>query len=280
MLYTKQVTSRKVSVDGCEIHYHEAGEGDPLIMIHGGGPGAGGWTNYHKNIEALAARRRVILPDLVGFGESGKQPVTDTLFNFHAGFIQRFMAVLEIPSADFVGNSLGGGIVLRLLLSHPDLVGSVVLMGPGGSFPIFSSWPTLGLRLGMEYYQGDGPSPDKLRRLLQMMVWDQSLITDELVDTRYRASIDSETTRNPPLVKGGKLNDEVIWREDLSAVENRVLILWGRDDDIIPFDSALVLLRQLPNAELHVIPKCGHWVMWERPELFNRAVLSFLGSDS
>ena len=148
-------------------------------------------------------------------------------------------------------------------------------MGPGGSVPLFSQWPTLGLRMGMDYYQGDGPSQEKLRRLLQMMVWNKELITDELVEARYQASIDPDTKKNPPLVKGGKLNDEGIWREELSSIKNKLLILWGRDDDILPFDAAFLLLRQIPNAELHVFPNCGHWVMWERPSEFNRAVLNF-----
>ncbi|MEP7244077.1 MAG: alpha/beta fold hydrolase [Gammaproteobacteria bacterium] len=276
MTYTEQNTERFVQAGGVRIRYHEAGEGDPLLLLHGGGPGASGWSNYSRNVEFLAKRFRVLVPDMPGFGKSDKSLPPDKLFTYLAGSMNDFMEALDIPAAHFVGNSLGGGTALKLALDHPQRVRKAVLMGSGGGMPMFSTMPTEGVKHLVGYYEGSGPSLEKLRSFLDVMLYDGSAITEELLQQRYQASLDPETVRNPPIRRrGGKMPLEDLWREELTRLDHDLLLVWGREDRVVPLDCALVLLKQLRRGQLHVFPQCGHWVQWEKAAEFNALIAGF-----
>lgn len=259
------------------IRYHDIGQGDPLILLHGGGPGASGWSNYSRNVEHFSRHFRVIVPDLPGFGGSEKCLPDHGLFSFLATAIKNFLDALEISAADFVGNSLGGGTVLKLALDHPTRVRKAVLMGSGGGMPLFSTMPTEGVRRLVSYYEGDGPSMEKLRAFIDIMLFDASAITEELLQVRYRASLDPDVVRNPPIKRhAGKPVLEDLWREDLTRLDQQMLLIWGREDRVVPLDCALVLMKQLRRGQLHVFSQCGHWVQWEKASEFNALVSGFL----
>lgn len=276
MTITEQNTERFVQAGAVRIRYHEAGEGEPLVLLHGGGPGASGWSNYSRNVEFLSKRFRVLIPDLPGFGGSGKSLPPDRLFTYLAGAMNDFLQATGVDSAHFVGNSLGGGTVLKLALDHPARVRKAVLMGSGGGLPVFSTMPTEGVKHLVGYYEGSGPSLEKLRSFIDVMLYDGSAVTDELLQQRYKASLDPEVVRNPPIRKrNGRMPLEDLWREELTRLDHDLLLVWGREDRVVPLDCALVLLKQLQRGQLHVFPQCGHWVQWEKAAEFNALIAGF-----
>lgn len=276
MTYDEKNTERFVRVGDVNVRYHEVGSGAPLLLLHGGGPGASGWSNYSRNVEFLAKRFRVLVPDLPGFGGSDKSLPPDKLFTYLANVMDGFLVALGIDSAHFVGNSLGGGTVLKLALDHPERVRKAVLMGSGGGMPMFSTMPTEGVKRLVGYYEGSGPSIKKLRAFIDVMLYDGSMVTDELLRSRYTASLDPDVVRNPPIKRrNGRMPLEDLWREDLTRLDHELLLVWGREDRVVPLDCAFVLLKQLRHGQLHVFPQCGHWVQWEKADEFNSLIAGF-----
>jgi 4,5:9,10-diseco-3-hydroxy-5,9,17-trioxoandrosta-1(10),2-diene-4-oate hydrolase len=263
-----------VDAGGVKLHYHEFGAdrpGVPIVCLHGAGPGASAWSNFHGNVDAFAERARTLLVDLPQYGRSEKVVIDGGRQSFSATLIGEFLKALAIPEADFVGNSMGGQIALRLAIDRPDLTHAIVAVGSTPATSVLAPWPAEGVKLINSYYKGSGPSIDKMRRIAEALVFDPSFVTDELVQERYEASVDPDTvelfTSHPPQ------------REDFSArlgeVQAPVLLLWGQEDRAGAIDVALQLLRTLRDAELHVFPRCGHWVQVERQEQFNHLVLDF-----
>jgi 2-hydroxy-6-oxonona-2,4-dienedioate hydrolase/4,5:9,10-diseco-3-hydroxy-5,9,17-trioxoandrosta-1(10),2-diene-4-oate hydrolase len=271
-------TGRYAAVGTAKVHYHDVGEGEPVVLIHGGGPGANGWSNYDRNIAALvAAGYRLIIPDLLGFGLSDKPAVTGKRYSAHARTIIGLLDALKIDSAHLVGNSLGGGAALKLTLDAPERVRKLVLMGPAGLISAYTRVPTEGARLIFEYYGGNGPSREKLAAFIKLMVCDASQLTDELLENRFAASVDPAVVANPPFGRAGGGGAEDLWRDErLSALPHDTLVLWGREDRVNPLYTAEILLNQLPNARLVSFTRCGHWVQWERAAEFNAIVSGFL----
>lgn len=281
------LTERSVSVAGKPIFFAEAGAGPAVVMLHGGGPGASGVSNYSRNIEALAARFRVIVPDMPGYGRSVKRVDRHDPFGYLADMTRGLLDQLGVTTAHLVGNSYGGAAALRLALDTPHRVDKLVLMGPGGIGTTRGA-PTAGLNSLLSYYGGDGPSRDKLEAFIRnYLVYDGASVPDELIDLRYQASIDPEVVANPPLRRpSGPLALRTLWRMDLTRdkrlrrLRTPTLVLWGRDDKVNKPAGGPLLLDTMPNTELVMTSRTGHWMQWERAELFNRLVNEFLGTPS
>lgn len=267
--------TRSVEVGGTSLSYYEAGEGDPVVLIHGGGPGASGLSNYRRNVGPLAAGRRVIVVDLPGFGNSPSRPIREGLYDTFAEVMLGMLDALGIAKASIIGNSLGGGTTLSLALMAPERVDRMVLMGPGGGLPL-GPFPTEGLLRMLTFYDGEGPSREKLERVLDLLVFDRSLITPDLVEERYVASVRPDVIANPPLKGRGANPLDDLWRRPLHSLTHPTLILWGREDRVLPWDAGIALMKTIPNAALHIFPRTGHWVQWEQHEQFNHIVASFL----
>jgi len=276
---TEQSTAKSVMVDGVNIHYHEAGQGVPLVLIHGGGPGAGGWSNYSKNIAPLSKHFRVITPDLPGFGSSDVKPVGSAMPEWYATKMGQFLDVLDIDKAHFIGNSLGGMVTLRLAMDRPEKVDRMMLMGPGGSMPMFSQFPTDAIMTLLFFYDGEGPSFERLKGFANQFVYDPSAITDDLLEGRMKAALQPHIVENPPMRPTAGMVMEEVWRDKrLTTLPHETMILWGREDKVMPMDMAMPLLKQIPRARLFVMPQCGHWMQWEHADEFNSVVNNFLGA--
>jgi len=281
------LAEQTVVVNGRAIFYAEAGSGAAVVLLHGGGPGASGVTNYSRNIDALARRFRVIVPDMPGYGRSTKTLDQSDPFGGLADAIRGLLDVLGLEKAHLVGNSYGGAAALRLALDTPHRVDRLVLMGPGG-IGTTRALPTAGLNSLMSYYGGDGPSRDKLASFIRTyLVYEGDSVPDELIDLRYHASIDPDVVANPPLRRpSGPLALRTLWRMDLTRdarlkhLQTPTLVLWGRDDKVNRPAGGPMLLNTLPNAALVMTSHTGHWLQWERAELFNKLVCEFLQSDS
>lgn len=280
----KTLAERTVTVSGRPIFIAEAGSGPAVIMLHGGGPGASGLSNYARNIDELARSHRVIVPDLPGYGRSGKTFEHGDPFGFLAGAVRGLMDELALPTAHLVGNSLGGAAALRLALESPTRVDKLVLMGPGG-IGMTRSAPTAGLKALLSYYGGSGPSREKLAAFIRdYLVYDGAAVPDDVIDVRYQASLDPEVIADPPLRRPGSLR--TLWRMDLTRdrrlcrLQTPTLVLWGLDDKVNRPSGGPMLARLMPNAHLVMTPRTGHWMQWERPDLFNQLVEDFLAPDS
>lgn len=277
------MTEHTVWVDGKEIFLAEKGAGEPVVLLHGGGPGASGVSNYSRNIDALAERFHVIVPDMPGYGRSAKGVDGSDPFGYLAEHIRGMLDQLGIDRAHLVGNSYGGACALRLALDTPHRVEKLVLMGPGG-VGTTRGLPTDGLKSLLAYYGGNGPSIDKLRTFIRTyLVYDGDAVPESLIELRYRASIDPEVVANPPLQRPAGLR--TLWRMDftrdqrLSELSTPTLVIWGRDDKVNKPSGAAMLGDRMPNADVLVTANTGHWVQWERADLFNAVTAAFLGGQ-
>lgn len=283
---TANLTEHTVDVDGKQIFYAESGAGEAVVMLHGGGPGASGVSNFSRNIDVLARSHRVIVPDMPGYGRSTKNIDQSDPFGYLAYTVRQLLDELGVQTAALIGNSYGGAAALRLALDTPNRVSKLVLMGPGG-IGTTRGLPTAGLNSLLGYYGGDGPSRAKLEHFIRTyLVYDGASVPDELIDLRYQASIDPEVVANPPLRRpSGPLALRTLWRMDLtrdsrlSTLATPTLVLWGRDDKVNKPCGGLTLLNAMPNAELVMASRTGHWLQWERPELFNELVTDFLAAE-
>jgi pimeloyl-ACP methyl ester carboxylesterase len=268
---------RTVTADGLPLAYSEFGKGEALICLHGGGPGATGISNFRRNIGLLSESFRVIVVDLPGYGASPWRPVSegDGRFESLARVILSFMDVLGIAHTSFIGNSLGGAIAISVAMQSPERVRRMILLGPGGGYSL-SPAPTEGLLRMLAFYDGEGPTREKLEKVLDHLVFDRSAITPELVEERFQSCTRPEVLANPPLKGASNLRRDELWRGPLDQVHQPTLIVWGREDRVLSWDSALVLTKALPNAELHLFSKTGHWAQWERADEFNLLVKNFL----
>ena len=269
-----------VSVGARQIHVAEFGAGMPLLMLHGGGPGASGVSNYVRNIGALAQRFRVLVPDLPGYGRSSKTVDAGDPFGDQASAMRGLLDALDIERAHVVGNSLGGACALRMALDAPQRVGRLVLMGPGG-IGISQGQPTDGLKRLLGYYAGEGPTFDKLRAFIcQDLVFDASQVSDAVLQERFAASIDPEVVANPPLRATRDL--EAFKRLDFSldprlpALATPTLVMWGAQDRVNPPGGAAALQQLMPACDMVLFSRTGHWVQWERAAEFNAFVAGFL----
>lgn len=277
-------TERMVRVGERDIFVTEAGSGVAVVLLHGGGAGATGASNYARNIDVLAQQFRVIVPDMPGYGRSSKQIDQSDPFGDLASAIGGLLDALGVDQAHLVGNSYGGAAALRLAMDRPGKVDRLVLMGPGG-IGTTRALPTKGLQELLAYYGGTGPSRAKLDRFIrQYLVFDGDSVPGELIDARYEASVDPEVVANPPLRRpSGPLAPRTLWRMDLTRdarlakVVNPTLVVWGAADKVNRPSGGQLLVDAMPNCDLYLAANTGHWVQWERPELFNSLALRFLG---
>jgi len=278
-------TEQTISVDDREIFFTEAGTGPAVVLLHGGGAGATGASNYARNIDALAEHFRVIVPDMPGYGRSTKYIDHSDPFGDLAAFLGGFIDALGLKKAHLVGNSYGGAAALRLTIERPELVDRLILMGPGG-IGTTRALPTAGLNSLLAYYGGKGPSKEKITAFIRdYLVYDPTDVPDELIELRYQASIDPEVVANPPLRRpSGPTALRTLWRMDfsrdsrLAEVQTQTLVIWGARDKVNRPSGALMLAETMPNCDARLVAKTGHWVQWEQADLFNATALDFLGA--
>src|SRR3979490_3141982 len=177
----------EVDVDGpLKLHYHGAGVGNEqtVVLLHGGGPGAASSPNLSRNIPVLARQFHVLAVDQPGYGHSDKRAEHGQFNRYAARALKGLFDQLSLSRVPLVGNSRGGGTAVRFALDYPDRAGRLVLMGPGGvSVNLFAPDPTEGVkRLGKF---SSAPTREDLEAFLRVMVYDQKLITPELVEQRF-----------------------------------------------------------------------------------------------
>lgn len=261
-----------VDVNGVPTHYHDAGNGPVVLLIHGSGPGVSAWANWRGVIPDLARQFRVIAPDMLGFGST--QSDVDITYDATAWMrhLLDFLDVLGLDQISVVGNSFGGSLALRLALARPAAVERLVLMGSVG----VSSRITPGL----EAVWGFTPSFANMRALLDLFAYDRTRITDELAELRLTAAtrpgIQEAYAQMFPAPRQDGLDAMALPDRQLAEITQPTLIVHGREDQVIPLSNSLRLLELIPEAQLHVYGHCGHWVQIEEREAFVSLVEGFL----
>jgi 4,5:9,10-diseco-3-hydroxy-5,9,17-trioxoandrosta-1(10),2-diene-4-oate hydrolase len=262
--------------EGLRIHYHEAGRhhgGTPVVFLHGSGPGASGWSNFRRNFPFLVDNGfHVLLPDTLGFGYSSK-PDLDYDLNFVVGGLERFLKAVGVERCVVVGNSHGGAMATRLALSRPDLVTKLVLMAPGGLEDRETYMKMDGIRTMMKVFLGpSGITREGMEQVFRLQMYDATQVTADIIDERLAiAPLQPKrvlTTLNVPNLA-----------PELSRLACPVLGFWGSDDKFCPQSGAATLARECKDARVMLLSRCGHWVMVEKTELFNRTLLSFLQEE-
>lgn len=275
---TESGTSRSIAINGQSLHYHDAGQGPAVIMLHGGGPGAGGWSNFNRNFSAFVeAGYRTILLDCPGFNRSYPIVSADPRGLINARAVHALMDALDIRKAHLIGNSMGGLSALTFALEFSDRLDRMILMGSAGlGQSLFQPTPQEGIKLLMKLYRQ--PTLENLQAMLQVFVHDPSVLTEELVQQRWQAMQRSlEHLAN--FVKSNELNPRALFVDltpRLPEIRAKTLVVWGRDDRFVPLDNGLKAVWNLPDADLQVFSRCGHWAQWEHAAKFNRLALGFL----
>jgi len=280
--FTEASTSRFVDISEGDLtlrlHYNDVGQGaETVVMLHGSGPGASGWANFHRNIEPLvAAGYRVILMDCPGWSKSDPIVCDSSRSDLNARALKGLVDALDLNCVHIIGNSMGGHSTVAFALAYPERIGKLILMGGGTGGPsAFVPQPTEGIKLIGALYRD--PTIENLKKMMNVFVFDASSLTEELFQTR----LDNILARRDHLenfVKSSTLNPKQFpdFSHRLHEITAHTLLVWGREDRFVPMDTGLRLLAGLPHAQLHVFNRCGHWAQWEHAEAFNRMVLDFL----
>ncbi len=268
--------SRSISTGGFVTNYHDVGSGAPVLLIHGSGPGVSAWANWRLLLPVLSQTRRVIAPDMRGFGftERPANPAEASAYTM-AAWVQQavdLLDALEIEQADLVGNSFGGALSLALAIAHPKRVRRLVLMGSVG-VP-FEITP------GLDAVWGYTPSVEVMRGLLDIFAFSRALVTDELAHLRYQASVQpgfqEAFAAMFPAPRQRWVDAMASSEAAIRALPHNTLVVHGREDRVIPLANSLTLANWIERAQLHVFGQCGHWTQIEHAARFAQLVENFL----
>lgn len=274
-------TSRHLDTPRGRLHYHEAGSGPALLLLHGSGPGVTGWANFGGNLPVFAPHFRTLILDAPGYG--GSDPVDGDPVAVARDAAVALLDGLGIERAHVIGNSYGGIVGGHLAAAFPERVGRYVTIG-GIGFNITSTFPNEGLTRLVDFVEN--PTRENIVAWLESMVFDRAILTDDLIEMRYNAALDPVTMASSRkmytrgaldfIAQARRAPGAMAALDYLTRIEAPTLIAWGRDDKVSPLDGALLPMRMIRNAELHVFPNCGHWAMIECKERFETLVLGFL----
>ncbi|WP_297836341.1 alpha/beta fold hydrolase [Pseudomonas sp.] len=264
----------RINAGGIDTNYHDAGQGSatPLLLLHGSGPGVTAWANWRLNIPLLAEGRRVVAPDMVGFGYTERHEGIQYNLDTWVKHAIDFLDALEIEQVDVVGNSYGGALALAMAIRYPQRVRRLVLMGAAGV--------DFELTQGLDDVWGYVPSVEGMRHLMDNFAYNKALISDELAELRYRASIrpgyQEAFAQMFPAPRQRWVDALASPEADIRALDKATLIIHGREDRIVPPVTSKKLFELIDQAQLHMFGRCGHWTQIEHAARFNKLVTDFL----
>ena len=263
---------KSIDAHGVKTNYHDLGEGRPVILIHGSGPGVTAWANWRLNLPVLAESMRVIAPDMLGFGYTDRP--ADGVYSLERWrrHLMGLADVLQLEQFDIIGNSFGGALALSMAAHHPDQIRRIVLMGAAGlEFELTDA---------LDKVWGYEPSVEAMREMLDIFAFDNSLVSDELAEMRYRASIQpgfqEAFSAMFPAPRQQHITALSTPEEEIAKITSPTLMLHGREDRVLPMSTSLRLFDLLETAEVHLCGKCGHWTQIEHTDRFNSLVIDFL----
>ena len=278
---TEEGTSRTVQAYGTTIHYHDVGEGDPLVMLHSYGPGTTAWVTFHKNFPELSQHFRCIAMDLPNYAKTGPILYEEPMHKVQAKMAAALMDALGIDRAHVLGNSQGGQSALTFAYMFKERINKLIWggghIGTSGGYPneyLMVNKPEEGIIASRE--ASTNPTRENFRRYLDMHIIDKSLITDDLVDYLIH-----QHTGRQDLVDARAKSTSLPYDHSREAmdIEAPTLIIWGRNDRTCHFEIGINCLNLVRNSRLVVLKDTGHWSPFEKPAEYNARVLNFLKGD-
>jgi pimeloyl-ACP methyl ester carboxylesterase len=264
------------------LRYRDSGEGPPLLMLHGSGPGVTGWRNFSGNVPTFAQRYRTLVLEFPGFGVSDDFGAAHPMMSAQQA-VTAFLDGLGLETVRIIGNSMGGFVATEFALAAPQRVERLVTIGGIGT-TIFSPQPGEGIIRLSEFVEN--PTRDSLVAWLRSMVYDRNMLTEELIEQRWQQATEPGVLENSRRMYGraalarmaeaARAADVTPGWANLRRISVPTLITWGRDDRVSPVDMSLIAMRTLPHGEVHIFPNCGHWVMIEQKQAWEATVSAFL----
>lgn len=261
---------QKIQTGDIVTNYQDAGDGPPILLLHGSGPGVSGWANWRGVLTELADQYRLIAPDLAGFGYT--EVPSDIQYTRERWLQQilNFLDALGLEKVHVIGNSFGGSMALALAIHHPERVHKVVLMGSVGV--------PFELTPGLDAVWGYEPSIENMRALMaETFAYDASLINDQLVQSRHIASLRTQEAFASmfPAPRQRWVQAMAHSEQDIRSIRHPVLMVHGRDDKVIPVSTSLTLHEWIDDSQVHLFSRCGHWTQIEKGAQFCRLVRDF-----
>ncbi|MCP2256264.1 Pimeloyl-ACP methyl ester carboxylesterase [Prauserella aidingensis] len=275
---TESITSRDVMADDHSLRLYESGSGNatPVLWLHGSGPGVTAMANWRGLLTELAPEFYNIAPDVLGFGDSACPdpfpPGMMASVDLRAKNTLALLDALQVESPHVVGNSMGGIIAIRMAQMAPSRLRKIVLMGSAGNGGLA---PDAVAKSGA--FAADA-TIETMRDLLRMFVYDEAqlgLDLDALAAERLEIATRPDIARVAAALvdpNGSALN---FTPEDLGQILHQVLVVHGREDRVLPLERSYYLAQHLPNAQLHVFPRSGHWAHWEQQGRFKALLRAF-----
>ena len=252
------------------VHYHDMGDGEAVVFLHGAGAGASGYSNFKGNYPAFArAGYRSVVPDLLGFGLSSKPDLPQYDLDLFISGVKGLVDALGLRRVTLLGNSLGGAVALGYALAYPADVARLILMAPGGVEELDTYLAMPGIANMFEVYRSGLSGAEAMRKVMCMQLFDPALLSDEIIAERAPIAA-TQTQAARSVLKVPNMT------ERLSELQCPVFGFWGANDQFNPVGGANKLVERCPNARLVVLNRCGHWVQVEHREMFNRLCLDFL----
>ena len=262
---------KSIIAGGIKTNYQDHGQGNPIFLIHGSGPGVTAYANWRLTMPVLAEKFRVIAPDMVGFGFTERPANVSYTMDMWVSHALSLMDALKIEKAHLVGNSFGGGLALALALKAPDRVHRLVLMGSAGT--------KFQLTDGLDAVWGYKGTLEHMKELVGLFAFNKNLVSDDLAKLRYEASIrpgfQEAFSAMFPAPRQRWVDALASDEGKIKTMAHETLIIHGRDDAIIPLQASLRLHDLIPKSQLHVFGQCGHWTQIEHSARFNQLLLNF-----
>lgn len=260
--------------NGLKLHYHEEGQGIPVLFVHGSGPGASGWSNFKENYPEFAANGyRALIPDLPGYGYSSKPEDAHYTLDYMVDALEQFLITLNIKKTALIGNSMGGAVCIRMALNQPSLVHKLILMAPGGLELRETYMEMEGIQQMMRsFFSKKGITKNGMLKTFKLQLFDESLITEDIIQQRYEIAL----TQPKTVISTMKIPNQTDLLKDIQCP---ILGFWGMNDKFCPPSGAITLARECSNIRVILLSECGHWVMVEHKKTFNKQSIDFLNED-
>ena len=267
--------ANSIQTGAFKTNYHDVGEGAPVFLIHGSGPGVTAWANWRLVIPELAKQFRVIAPDMAGFGFTERVDAYQYTMENWVQHAVDLMDALGLEKVKLVGNSFGGALSVALAIKYPERVDRLVLMGAAGvSFELTEA---------LDAAWGYEPSFENMRKMMDYFAYNRGLVSDELAQLRYEASIQpgfQETfSQMFPEPRQQCIEALASDPEDLKKLPHETLLIHGREDVVVPPITSKKFFELIPNSQLHIFGCCGHWTQIEQNARFNQLVANFFSEQ-
>lgn len=257
------------TAEGELTHYHELGEGTPILFLHGSGTGVTAAANWWLNLPQLSEHGRCIAIDSIGYGQSIAADDVQYGIKEWVRHAVRVLDSLGIEKTWIVGNSLGGWLAFQFALDFPERLLGIVSMGTGGAK----------LTQALKGHSNPNLTEEGIRDTLELFVVDKALVTDELVKLRYESALNDTASERLKDVVAARDRDRTelpLDFERLAQLDIPVLLIHGVQDKVIPVSRTWEILQTVPNADAHIFSQCGHWSQVERAKEFNQVIGSYL----